>query len=296
MTSRRCSTAPKSAATPLPIAAATSCCGSTSPPSATPWRRWSGTSGTTATSSSPTRWKRTRSCSPEPARQRICSQPTINDQLNALFLHAARRGIPLYVLIDEYDNFANTILAHRGADAYHAVTHGGGFYRSFFATLKTGTENGSVERLFVTGVSPVTMDDVTSGFNIGSNLSLQPEFSEMLGFSEDEVRRLVDTYRNLGVFDQDVTAAMDTMREWYDGYRFAKAADNVVYNTDMVLYYLKHSVPNKSGPDNLIDDNVHIDYGKLRHLLTVGRRLNGSFDLLRHVIAEGRADSCRLSD
>ena len=228
---------------------------------------------------------------PEPARQRICSQPTINDQLNALFLHAARSGIPLYVLIDEYDNFANTILAHRGADAYHALTHGGGFYRSFFATLKTGTENGSVERLFVTGVSPVTMDDVTSGFDTGSNLSLQPEFNEMLGFSEDEVRRLVDTYRNLGVFDQDVTAAMDTMREWYDGYRFAKAADNVVYNTDMVLYYLKHSVPNKSGPDNLIDDNVRIDYGKLRHLLTVGRRLNGSFDLLRHVIAEGRADS-----
>ncbi|MDE0229848.1 MAG: AAA family ATPase, partial [Spirochaetaceae bacterium] len=228
---------------------------------------------------------------PEPARQRICSQPTINDKLNALFLHADRHGVPLYILIDEYDNFANTILAHQGADAYHAFTHGGGFYRNFFATLKAGTENGSVERLFVTGVSPVTMDDVTSGFNIGSNLSLQPAFNEMLGFTEDEVRRLVDTYRNLGVFDQDVTAAMDTMSEWYDGYRFATAADNVVYNTDMVLYYLKHSVPNKSGPDNLIDVNVRIDYGKLRHLLLTGRRLNGNFDLLRHVIADGRADS-----
>ena len=105
------------------------------------------------------------------------------------------------------------------------------------------------------------------------------------------MRRLVDTYRNLGVFDQDVTAAMDTMSEWYDGYRFATAADNVVYNTDMVLYYLKHSVPNKSGPDNLIDVNVRIDYGNLRHLLLTGRRLNGNFDLLRHVIADGRADS-----
>ena len=228
---------------------------------------------------------------PEPARQRICSQPTINDKLNALFLHADRYGVPLYVLIDEYDNFANTILAHQVPDAYHAFTHGGGFYRNFFATLKAGTENGSVERLFVTGVSPVTMDDVTSGFNIGSNLSLLPEFNEMLGFTEDEVRRLVDTYRNLGVFDQDVTAALAKMREWYDGYRFATAADNVVYNTDMVLYYLKHSVPNKSGPDNLIDVNVRIDYGKLRHLLLTGRRLNGNFDLLRHVMAEGRADS-----
>ena len=228
---------------------------------------------------------------PEPAYQRICSQPTINAKLSALFLHAARHGIPLYLLIDEYDNFANTILAHRGADAYQALTHGGGFYRSFFATLKAGTENGSVERLFVTGVSPVTMDDVTSGFNIGSNLSLQPEFNEMLGFTEDEVRRMVHSYRDLGVFDQDVTAALDTMREWYDGYRFAKAAGNVVYNTDMVLYYLKHSMPNKRGPDNLIDVNVRIDYGKLRHLLLTGRRLNGNFDLLRHVIADGRADS-----
>ena len=228
---------------------------------------------------------------PTPDLERILSPSSVNGRLHALFLHAARHGIPLYFLIDEYDNFANTILAHRGADAYHALTHGGGFYRSFFATLKTGTENGSVERLFVTGVSPVTMDDVTSGFNIGSNLSLQPEFNEMLGFTGDEVRHLVDTYRNLDVFDQDVTAALATMREWYDGYRFAKAADNVVYNTDMVLYYLKHSVPNKGGPDNLIDVNVRIDYGKLRHLLLTGRRLNGNFDLLRHVIADGRADS-----
>ena len=226
-----------------------------------------------------------------PALERILSPSSVNGRLNELFLHAGRHDIPLYVLIDEYDNFANTILARQGADAYHDLTHGGGFFRNFFATLKAGTENGSVERLFVTGVSPVTMDDVTSGFNIGSNLSLQPEFNEMLGFTDDEVRRMVDTYRTLGVFDQDVAAAVDTMREWYDGYRFAQAAENVVYNTDMVLYYLKHSLPNKTGPDNLIDVNVRIDYDKLRHLLLTGRRLNGNFDLLRHVIAEGRADS-----
>ena len=228
---------------------------------------------------------------PGPALERILSPSSVNGRLNALFLHAGRHGIPLYVLIDEYDNFANTILAHRGPDAYHALTHGGGFFRNFFATLKAGTENGSVERLFVTGVSPITMDDVTSGFNIGSNLSLQPEFNEMLGFTEDEVRDVLETYRDLGVFDQDVAAALDTMSEWYDGYRFATTAENAVYNTDMVLYYLKHSLPNKTGPDNLIDANVRIDYGKLRHLLLTGRRLNGNFDLLRHVIAEGRAES-----
>ena len=228
---------------------------------------------------------------PEPVVAQFRSEPTITDKLVALFLHSRRQEIPLYVLIDEYDNFANTILAHQGAEAYHSFTHGGGFYRNFFATLKAGTENGSIERLFVTGVSPITMDDVTSGFNIGSNLSLRSEFNELLGFTEAEVRGLLETYRDLGVFDQEVDAALATMREWYAGYRFANTAEQVVYNTDMVLYYLKHSLPNKPGPDNLIDVNVRIDYGKLRHLLVTGRRLNGNFDLLRQVIAEGRADS-----
>ena len=227
---------------------------------------------------------------------RILAPPSIDGQLDALFLYARSRGIPLYVLIDEYDNFANTVLAHRGADAYHLFTHGDGFYRNFFGTLKAGAiETGAIERLFVTGVSPITMDDVTSGFNIGANLSLRPKFNEMVGFTEHEVRDVVETYRNIGVFDQDPEAALATMREWYDGYRFAKTASNVVYNTDMVLYYLEQSVPNEPGPDNLIDANVRIDYGKLRHLLTAGRqmerRLNGNFDLLREVISEGRADS-----
>ena len=233
----------------------------------------------------------------EKSRERILAQSSIDGKLDALFLYTRARAIPLYVLIDEYDNFANTILASRGNEAYDEFTHGEGFYRSFFAALKAGTdETGCIERLFVTGVSPIAMDDVTSGFNIGSNLSLLPKYNEMLGFTEDEVRGMVETYRDLGVFDQDPEAALATMREWYDGYRFAKAAPNVLYNTDMVLYYLKHSVPNEPGPDSLIDDNVHVDYDKLRHVFTVGRQidapdLNGNFDLLREVISEGQADS-----
>ena len=194
---------------------------------------------------------------PDAAFGRIQAPPTINGQLDELFLHARREGIPLYILIDEYDNFANTILAGVGAEAYHAFTHGGGFYRSFFATLKAGTENGSVERLFVTGVSPVTMDDVTSGFNIGANLSLRPEFNEMLGFTEDEVRRMLGTYRDLGVFDQDVETALGTMREWYNGYRFSEEAEGIVYNTDMVLHYVKHCRRAASGhpqPDRAAAD------------------------------------------
>ena len=230
---------------------------------------------------------------PEAARQHIRSPRSVTGQLNELFLYANDHGIPLYMLIDEYDNFANTVLAYRGEAAYQSFTHGGGFYRNFFATLKVGAEQsgGGLERLFITGVSPITMDDVTSGFNIGRNISLRPEFNDLLGFTEEEVRGLLEMYRDCGVFNQEVEAALAVMQEWYNGYRFAKRAQGDLYNTDMVLYFLDESMPNKPMPDQLIDTNVRIDYGKLRHLLTVNRQLNGNFDLLRHIIGEQTAES-----
>ena len=234
---------------------------------------------------------------PDAAIRRILAHSSVDGKLRELFRYAGDHGIPLYVLIDEYDNFANTVLAHHGREAYESFTHGGGFYRNFFATLKAGAgeSGGGLERLFITGVSPITMDDVTSGFNIGRNVSLRPEFSDLLGFTEAEVRDLLALYRERGAFDQDVDAALEVMHEWYDGYRFARGAKGDLYNTDMVLYYLSESVPNKPIPDDLIDANVRIDYGKLRHLLVVSReagvRFNGNFDLLRSIAGEGGADA-----
>ena len=235
---------------------------------------------------------------PEAERRSVLAAPGTGGKLDQLFLYVRDRGIPLYVMIDEYDNFANTILAQDGADAYRSFTHGSGFYRDFFATLKAGTRSGGLERLFVTGVSPITMDDVTSGFNIGANISLEPKFNEMLGFTEAEVREVLETYRDHGVLPQEPDGALDAMREWYDGYRFAKDTDPDIYNTDMVLYYLRKSIVNERPPRELIDDNIRIDYTKLRHLLVVNRQasradLNGNFDLLRHVAAEEQAE-CRI--
>ena len=235
--------------------------------------------------------RRNRDVFPEDMARDVLAHRSVDVRLRELFEIAAERGIPLYVLIDEYDNFANTVLAHHGTEAYQALTHGGGFYRNFFATLKAGADAGGLERLFITGVSPITLDDVTSGFNIGTNISLSPAFNELLGFTEAEVRGVLEQYRELGAFKQDVDAALDVMREWYDGYRFAEEAETTLYNTDMVLYYLKHLVQGKRGPDELIDVNVRIDYGKLRHLLVTGRRLNGNFDLLREVIGEEQVES-----
>ena len=256
---------------------------------------------------------------PADAVARVLDHPSASGKLNALFREARRRGVRLYLLIDEYDNFANTILAHHGADAYHELTHGSGFYRNFFAALKAGAgrSGGGLERLFVTGVSPITLDDVTSGFNIGKNISLAPEFNAVLGFTEADVRGLLEIYRKAGALSLDANVALDVMREWYDGYRFAKRTEETVYNTDMVLYFLDAAVPNKPMPDDLIDVNVRMDYGKLRHLLTVSRgqaqasgtaragasdtgeageragdvRLNGNFDLLRQIVGEGQADA-----
>ena len=259
--------------------------------------------------------------------ERILAPPTTGGRLDELFLHAERLGVRLYVLIDEYDNFANTILAGEGEAAYHAVTRGSGFLRDFFAALKTGAASGNLERLFITGVSPVTMDDVTSGFNIGTNISFDPTYNQMLGFSEKEVDDLVRMYADLGVLDRERGAAVAVMREWYNGYRFSEESKDDMYNTNTVLYYLKHSVPNKRGPRHLIDANVRLDYVKLRHLVVVNRDatlaaeraanaeapvgsepprrisnraelleaetlgLNGNFDVLREVMAVGRVDA-----
>ncbi len=226
---------------------------------------------------------------PESVIQEILSSPKATEKLDELFFYAKRQGIPLYVLIDEYDNFANTILAQRGEAAYHEFTHGEGFYRNFFAMLKGGASSGEggLKRLFITGVSPVTMDDVTSGFNVGTNISRMSEFNELLGFTEAEVRQILAEYQKLGVFDHDIEDTINLMKEWYNGYRFAEGITTDLYNTDMVLYYLRDSVPNKRGPRELIDNNIRIDYSKLRHLMWVNRKLNGNFDVLQEIMNNG---------
>ena len=225
-------------------------------------------------------------------RQAVLAHSSISTKLRQLFAIAGNRHVPVYVLIDEYDNLANAVLARHGEAACHSLTRDDGFYRSFFAALKAGTNTGALERLFVAGVSPLAMDDLTSGFNIGRNLSLRPEFNEMLGFTEAEVRDLLRDYRAAETLPQQAEAAMATMRKWYNGYRFASKARNDVYNTDLVLYYLAEGSAAEP-PETLIDDNVRVDYGKLRHLLTAGGRLNGNFDLLRTAMTEG-AVSCRV--
>lgn len=226
-------------------------------------------------------------------RQAVMAFSTTADRLRELFTLVARKGLKLYLLIDEYDNFANTILTTAGEMAYRDLTHGAGFFRYFFNLLKgaTGGMIPGLTRLFITGVSPITLEDVTSGFNIGTNLSLTPQFNELLGFTEEEVRTLLAYYHESGRLPLAVDACMEIFQPWYDGYRFATAASTHLFNSDAVLYFVEYATREGTAPPSLIDQNLRTDYTKLRHLLTVDRQLNGNFSLLREIIAEGETVS-----
>ena len=127
--------------------------------------------------------------------------------------------IPLYLFIDEYDNFTNVVLNEHGEEIYHQMTHASGFYREVFKLFK-----GMFERIFLTGVSPVTLDDLTSGFNIGWNASILPELDKMLGFSTEDVREMFGYYKGIGMLpaDCDIEAMIEEMKPWYNNYCFAK--------------------------------------------------------------------------
>ncbi len=204
----------------------------------------------------------------------------------------------LYVIIDEYDNFANTILSTTGQEAYKELTHGVGSFKSFFSTLKGGTDGTGApfQRLFLTGVSPITLDDVTSGYNIGDNVSLDAAFNRMMGFTREETREMLEYYRSAGLIRHDVSYVMDIFNRWYGNYVFSKHAPpgEKLFNPDMVLYFLREYFKIQSIPEDLVDRNVRMDYGKLKHLIVVNRlkekstesakSTNGNFDRLKEII------------
>lgn len=227
--------------------------------------------------------RRYRQCIPEEQAARVLREQTTSARLEQLFYQMNELSLPLYLLIDEYDNFANSLLVTEGREKYQELTHSGGFFKHFFSVLKEGVgrTSGGLSRLFITGVSPITLDDVTSGFNIGANISLDPEFNGLLGFNEAEQERL------FAAFGHNYSNHQAVMNDWYNHYRFSKQACETISNSDMVLYYLQHLYRLNRPPDELIDHNVRMDYGKLRHLVQIDRQLNGNFSRLREIIETG---------
>ena len=182
---------------------------------------------------------------------------------------ARREGIPLYLIIDEYDNFTNQMIRAVGVTDYRKITHGTGFYRNWFKKFK-----GDFDRIFMTGVSPVTMDDLTSGFNIATNLSLDADCNATLGFSEAEVLKMFSDFKGTGKFTcGDPAKIVSSIKPWYDGYCFAerKVDKESVFNSDMTLYYLKGLVETGEPPKNMVDANIKTDYEKLKTISDLQR-------------------------
>jgi hypothetical protein len=199
--------------------------------------------------------------------EEILAQEDFEEKMELIFKAAKAHQYHLYLIIDEYDNFTNVILNERGEKVYHAITHADGFYRDVFKKFK-----GNFERIFMMGVSPVTLDDVTSGFNIGWNISIKPEFDEMLGFSTTDVVEMFTYYKEHGSIpaDSDIDAIVNDMKPWYDNYCFAEDAlkkKTRMFNCDMVLYYLRNYMDNGCSPRQMIDPNTRTDYGKMKKLL-----------------------------
>jgi len=214
------------------------------------------------------------------------TKQSAHGKLEFLLQYVALKGLKVYILIDEYDNFANTMLTTSGQNKYHELTQGAGFFRHFFNVLKGAVDqtDSGISRMFITGVSPVTMDDVTSGFNIGRNISLNPAFNELLGFTEQDVINILEYYSNNSGSFPEQEKLLSIMKEWYDHYRFSEDTDETLFNTDMVLYFMKSLSESGKYPRNMIDQNVRIDYGKLRHLIVLDQRLNGNFGYLADII------------
>jgi len=204
-------------------------------------------------------------------------------RLNFINDVARSAGSKLYLIVDEYDNFTNNVLNIKGHDAYHALTHGTGFYRDVFKLFK-----GMFDRIIMLGVSPITLDDLTSGYNIALNITMDPRFNQMLGFSEDEVRQMIRYYKDAGAIKEDVTedSIIDDIKPWYDNYCFAEESfgnEPSIFNSDMVCYYMNNLVGLGSRPKELVDPNTMTDYGKLKRLIEIdtleGERLNVVHDI-----------------
>lgn len=224
---------------------------------------------------------------------------TAADQLNFIGKRAAMLGVPIYLLIDEYDNFTNTILSSEGNNVYRALTHDSGFYRGFFNIVKAITTgpDAPVKRMFITGVSPVTLDDVTSGFNIGTNITTDEQFNSMVGFSESELFDMLSYYQSEGMLADPIDDIVRMIKPWYDNYCFAKECiGQTMYNSDMVLYFLNNYLQKKRPPSDMLDRNIRTDYSKLRHFIRIDKMQEEGRSVITRLIDTGEVNGNVIKD
>jgi len=218
--------------------------------------------------------------------------------IGALITAAQLAGQKLYIIIDEYDNFANRLLSDGAQDLYESIVHRTGFVRSFYARLKAGTKSGGIGRIFITGVSPILLDDLSSGFNIVTHISHRARFNTLAGFTHADVERAVDEL--LAESDEllsdprlaDRRGLLDTLVKYYDGYRFAVKATERIFNSDMVLYFLQQLREEGAYPRNMLDVNVRTDYRRLQRIGALsGAGAEARREVLETILSNGHVDS-----
>ncbi|MGE5341606.1 MAG: AAA family ATPase [Candidatus Omnitrophota bacterium] len=209
--------------------------------------------------------------------------------LETLLHYCSLKEQKVYVIIDDYDNFANTILSTVGEQAFKDINHWGGFFHAFFSVLKAGTSglDAPVSRIFMAGVLPITLDGIISGFNIARNLSLDPDLNEMLGFNRSEVETMIEYYRQTGKIRHSTPELLEIMSRWYNHYRFSVDSDTDVFNTSHILYFIQEYLDRSKLSMEMIDRNVRSDYNKLRYLLTIGKKgipsINANFSKIQKI-------------
>jgi hypothetical protein len=194
--------------------------------------------------------------------QIIIEKPGIG-ALNNFFEAAESIGKKVFIIIDEYDHFANDLIAqgtYTGDDTYRHIVRANGVIRDFYETLKEGSKT-VIDRIILTGITPIMLDDITSGFNISDNLSLDPRYNEILGFTKDEVATLMKETR---VDESMIPVDMELL---YNGYLFHSDAEQRVYNPSMMLYLFNQILKFGNKLKNIIDDNLKTDYGRLQMLI-----------------------------
>ena len=227
---------------------------------------------------------------PEGIKEEMNKKKGAIEQLDYLYKECIKTNQQIYLFIDEYDHFTNKILSEPSClEDYKSETYGTSYLRSFFDTVKAGTDS-TIKRCFVTGVSPVTMDDLTSGFNIGTNYSLSPEFNEMTGFNEEEVRAMLDYYATTCQFHHSTDELIEAMKPWYDNYCFAEQSygGTTMYNSNMVLYFVDNYIRNGGYmPRNMVEENIRVDYNKLRMLIRKDKEFAHDASTIQTLVQQG---------
>jgi hypothetical protein len=210
----------------------------------------------------------------------VNTQTEANEVMRYLFgcIVGKNMSEKMYIMIDEYDHFANELIS------FNRVVFKSGWLRKFYETIKIAAGEGIVDRIFITGVSPITLDSLTSGFNIAKQLSGDLTLHELMGFTAEEVANIM---LGVGAPPEKLPQIMQDLTNWYDGYLFAEEATTHLFNPDMVMYFASEYKKRLKYPRRMLDINVMSDYSKIRNLFKIGGQEKQRLAILEQLLQEG---------